>query len=73
MGRIPFAFVLFTTIVNAGNFIPIQQGNSWTYRQENSTQQFTVKVGTPQQSGKLVATKAISCCTWTRTPGRNPY
>ena len=38
----------------AGNFMPLQPGNSWTYRDAQSGQSFTVRVGTPVMSNYQV-------------------
>jgi len=38
---------LGTGVLSAGNFFPLETGNSWTYREARSAQEFTIRVGTP--------------------------
>jgi Intracellular proteinase inhibitor len=40
-------FLLGATVLPAANYIPLQNGNSWTYRVAGTQQQFTVQVGSP--------------------------
>jgi hypothetical protein len=39
--------LLAAVSLSAANYFPLQNGNSWTYRVAGTSQQFTIRVGTP--------------------------
>ncbi len=53
--RVALVATLSAAAVCGGDFLPLAQGNTWTYRESASGQTFTVRVGTPvaMQSGRV--------------------
>lgn len=52
--QIAFAIAL-SAVASAGEFLPLEMGNFWVYRESQSGQTFTMRVGTPVwlQSGRV--------------------
>lgn len=47
MFRTLFGITFFAAIAAGGSFFPLQQGNTWIYREAGTGQSFTVTIGTP--------------------------